>query len=355
MFANESLSSSRVDDLDRKLVHALFLDGRVPFSRVAEVLGVSDQTIARRYQRLHDAGVLQVLGRLEPGRLGQVEWMVRLQCEPRSAMAVAEALAKRQDTHWVRLASGGTEVVCTVQADNEQTRDTLLLERLPATRSVRAISAHCVLHVFRGGPTTWPGVTSALTSQQAAEIGGSGAKPGLESAAEEILDENDRSLLVELARDGRATYAALASATGRHEAAIRRRITQLRSSGVLYFDVDIDNRILGYHSTALLWITVEPSQLTTVGEALAQHHETAFAAATTGRTNLLASVVAADVHALYRYLAEHLSLLPILEIETAPILRTVKRVGAGTRESDRRRPMPYAPASPPIPQTATSE
>jgi DNA-binding Lrp family transcriptional regulator len=349
-----------VDTLDRQLIHALFLDGRVPFSRVAEVLGVSDQTIARRYQRLHDAGALQVLGRLDPGRLGQVEWMVRLQCAPRAAVAVAEALAKRQDTRWVRLASGGTEVVCTVQADSEQSRDALLLDRLPATRSVRAISAHCLLHVFRGGPSTWPVVTSALTLQQSAEIRVTDQQhsPSSESDPEalpEALDKNDHALLAELARDGRATYAALAAATGRHEAAIRRRIAQLRSSGVLYFDVDIDNRLLGYHSTALLWITVEPSQLTTVGEALAGHGETAFAAATTGRTNLLASVVATDVHALYRYLAEELGRLPIMEIETAPILRTVKRAGAGNPAPGRAGSMPRTAPAPPIPQTATSE
>jgi DNA-binding Lrp family transcriptional regulator len=41
-----------LDDLDRGLIHALHLDGRAPFSRIAAVLDVSAQTIARRYARL---------------------------------------------------------------------------------------------------------------------------------------------------------------------------------------------------------------------------------------------------------------------------------------------------------------
>ncbi|HEV2640723.1 MAG TPA: Lrp/AsnC family transcriptional regulator [Actinocrinis sp.] len=324
-----------MDSLDRQLVHALFVDGRAPFSRIAEVLGVSDQTVARRYQRLSEAGAMHVLGRLDAGRLGQVDWMVRLQCAPRASLAIAEALARREDTHWVRLASGGTEVVCTVQAANEQARDALLLEKLPATRSITAISAHCLLHLYRGGQTRWPGVTSALTSAQAAELGSAtelGPRAETPPAEPEPmdLDESDRALVDELTRDGRATFATLAAATGRHEAAVRRRLARLCQTGALYFDVDIDNRLLGYHSSALLWIRVEPSRLVAVGQALASHPEIAFAAATTGPSNLLASVIAVDGHALYLYLAERLGSLPgIVEIETAPIQRTVKRAGTG--------------------------
>ncbi|MYR89980.1 AsnC family transcriptional regulator, partial [Streptomyces sp. SID685] len=43
---------SNYDELDRRLVHALQIDGRAPFSTIAEALGVSDRTVARRYARL---------------------------------------------------------------------------------------------------------------------------------------------------------------------------------------------------------------------------------------------------------------------------------------------------------------
>src|ERR1700722_16375393 len=48
------------DALDLQLVYALQLDGRASFSLIGEVLGVSDQTIARRYHRLRSAGLLRV-------------------------------------------------------------------------------------------------------------------------------------------------------------------------------------------------------------------------------------------------------------------------------------------------------
>ncbi|MFD7134491.1 AsnC family transcriptional regulator [Streptomyces sp. NPDC059894] len=40
-----------LDDSDRGLIHALRIDGRAPFSAIADVLGVSAQTVSRRYRR----------------------------------------------------------------------------------------------------------------------------------------------------------------------------------------------------------------------------------------------------------------------------------------------------------------
>ncbi|HEV2635121.1 MAG TPA: AsnC family transcriptional regulator [Actinocrinis sp.] len=53
------------DLLDVQLLHALQIDGRAALILIAEVLGVSDQTVARRYQRLRAAGLLRVRGLLE--------------------------------------------------------------------------------------------------------------------------------------------------------------------------------------------------------------------------------------------------------------------------------------------------
>ncbi|MCW2508709.1 MAG: Transcriptional regulator, AsnC family, partial [Modestobacter sp.] len=51
-----------IDAIDRRIVHAMQTDGRAPFSRLATVLGVSEQTVARRWRRLRADGVVRVLG-----------------------------------------------------------------------------------------------------------------------------------------------------------------------------------------------------------------------------------------------------------------------------------------------------
>ncbi|MEV0150969.1 Lrp/AsnC ligand binding domain-containing protein [Nonomuraea sp. NPDC050733] len=53
-----------------------------------------------------------------------------------------------------------------------------------------------------------------------------------------------------------------------------------------------------------------------------------MAAAITGPSNLMAGVTCRDTQGLYRYLTERVAPLEgVREVETSPVIRTVKRVG----------------------------
>lgn len=317
-----------LDLLDRKIVHALQLDGRAPFTMIGAALGVSDQTVARRYRRLRSAGALRVLGLTDARRLGHVEWLVRLRCVPGAAEPIAAALAERPDTSWVSLTSGGTEIVCFTRTRGHQPRGNPLLGKLPHTPRVVAVTAHCLLRMYFGGATGWNGRADALTPRETRHLRPP-APSGRPSPGPVDLTAEDEPLLAELARDGRAGYRTLAAATGWSESTIHRRLEHLRHTGVLFFDVDIDPRLLGFTCEAMLWLAVPPARLAELGTTLAGHPEVAFAAATTGPTNLVASVGCHDVDALYDYIATRLGTLDaISHIETAPVIHSVKRAGA---------------------------
>ncbi len=314
-----------LDAVDRQIIHMLTIEPRASFRAIAEVTGISDQTAARRYRRLSEAAGLRVLGVLDGTQLGWVDWFLRLQTTPGSADSIAEALARRPDTSWVRLASGGTEIACTLEARTPEQRDALLLRGLPGSRRVAQISAHSILHNFTPGP--WPEITRALSPAQLAMLGPPAAP--LQARAETTLLPEDEPLLAELARDGRASHAALAAAIHWHESTVRRRMDELRRAGLLHFEIDLDNRAFGMNVQAMLWLSVEPGRLDETGRALASHREIPFAAATTGPTNLLASAVFRDTRHLYEYLTGELAALPgVSSVQTAPIIRTLKRTGS---------------------------
>jgi DNA-binding Lrp family transcriptional regulator len=312
-----------LDALDRQIIHLLTIEPRASFRTIAEVTGISDQTAARRYRKLCEDAGLRVLGVPDGSRLGWTDWFVRLQTTPGGADSIAEALARRPDTSWVHLASGGTEIICTLQARTEEQRDALFLRGLPGSRRVVQISAHSILHHFNPGP--WREATRALSPAQLEKL----PHPVQPEAADgRFLLDGDEPLLAELARDGRASNAAIAAAIHWHESTVRRRIDELRRSGVVYFEVDVDNRVQGLNTHALLWLSVEPARLEEAGRALATHPEIPFAAATTGPANLVASAVFRDTQHLYEYLTGELAGLPgVTSVETAPIIRTLKRTG----------------------------
>lgn len=330
------------DALDRSIAQALQIDGRAPFSRIAQVLGVSDQTVARRYARLRGSGAVRVLGLPDPLRLGITPWLVRVRCTPDAAGSVAEALARRADTRWVSLISGGTEISCMVHGAEPGQGDALLLQKLPRTPRVVQVAAHALLHVFfgrelspvsRSGPLG-PAELAALTPDDGRRAD---AWQGAAEAGDPVpLGPGDLRLFDALAVDGRAPAAELAEATGWSQTTVRRRMSELRALGALYFDLDLAAGALAPEAMRVgLWLDVEPARLAEVGAAMAGHHEVAFVAATTGTANVYASVSCKDPGSLYRYVTGPVAALPgIRRAETAPVHRNLK--GAGPHYAPRR-------------------
>ena len=334
-----------LDDLDRQLAQCLGIDGRASFSAIAEVLGVSDQTVARRYRRLRSAGVLRVVGLPSPKTGGSASWFVRMRCVPGSGEAIAAALARRADTAWVQLLSGDTEVLCALRGEARDGSESLLA-RLPRNSRIVAVTAYSRLHMFTGGPDAQAflqvlpeervaPLRRALSQVGLAPVSRPGAShadaahPGAGQAGEAVTGETgdlDSALFQALAADGRTSYAELATATGWSETTVRRRMDQLRDAGGLYFDLEGDWAAFGFRASAWLFMSVPPSQLAAAGTALAKFPEVAYATATTGPANLAACVICRDEEQLYEFLTAKAGSLPGVErVEIAPIIRTVKQ------------------------------
>lgn len=322
--------------MDRGLIHALTIDGRAPFSRIAAALGTSTQTVARRYRRLVADAALRVVGLADAGHAGRPRWMIRLTAGPPTARDIAQALARRPDTSWVKLTSGGTEIFAIIDPPPGAEGDrSLLLQDIPRTAGITAVSAHNVLHTYFGGPTGWRGRPNVLTSeQQALLVPAHGAE-----AERGVLTSRDAGLMAELRQDGRTSLTDLAATTGWSAATVARRLAGLRASGAIFYDVEIAPEVFGATMQALLWMSVAPAHLDEVGTTLAGHEELAFVAATTGPTNLVANALCSGPAALHRYLTQRLGVLEtIRSLETAPVLRTVKAVGPITGMRDRSAP-----------------
>lgn len=313
-----------LDDLDRRIIQALYIDPRAPFSRLADVLETSEQTVGRRYRRLLDGDVLRVVGQLDSQRLGQSDWAVRIRCAPGSAPDVATKLAQRADTAWVQLISGGTEIFSTIRSRDRHERTPLLLSQLTVGRQIVAVEAYCLLHLFVTGSALSLGA-SVLSGEEIERLRSAPATRLSPDRLTAEMNDSDWPLLQALAEDGRASYRRLAAWTHWHESTVRRRVEELTASGVLFFDLDVPLDLLGLNSQALLWMDVMPARLTEIGQALAGHPEIPFVAATTGTTNMLVSLACQDDQSLYQFLTHEVAALDgITHIETAPMARLVK-------------------------------
>ncbi|WP_129839012.1 AsnC family transcriptional regulator [Streptomyces sp. RFCAC02] len=312
------MDSVTLDDLDLRLLHALQLDGRAAFSRIADVLGVADRTVARRFNRLRGRGIARVAGVTDSHRVGHAEWLVRLRVLPSGTAALARALAGRPDTAWVTVASSGTEIVCLFRVAGDGPAPLGTLGRLP---HVTHVDAQRLLRPVM--ERRWSGRTSALTEDQIAAL----RPPATTATGPVRLTDLDRRLLPVLAEDGRAGYPALARRTDWSESAVRRRVDELRGSGALRLDVEVEPALFGFAVQCLVWLTVRPARLTAVTRALAADAEAAFAGTTTGHQNLMVIVICRDAAALHTYLTDRVgSLDGVDRMETALVASYTKRV-----------------------------
>jgi len=320
--ATESLT---LDRIDRQILHALQIAPRAPFARIAAVLDVSEQTVARRFQRMRTHGVVRVTALPEPTHQpNTASWTLRIGCRPGSAAGLADALARRSDTAWVSIGAGGAEVSCQANIDDTRGMTDGLLYHLPRASSVLTFSAHQMLHRFAGrGEIDWIARGTPLSDEQQKALSEGNREP---TGGDARITPDDHRLLSALSRDGRASWATLAEASGLTQRQAANRIAELTGSGAVFFHVDTAHEVIGLRSVAALWFTVAPADLAAVGAQLADHVEIAFAGATTGPTNIMASALCASPAELYRYITTKVAAIEgVRTVETVPQLARVKQ------------------------------
>lgn len=314
--------ASLLDQLDRRLVCALQLDGRAEPGRIAEVLGVSARTVTRRLTRLRETGVLRVvlMNRVADEAVGAL--LLRVRVLRGRVEAIADALAARPDIPFVDIMLGGEEVSAVALTDRTG-RDRLLHSQLPGTAAVTETTVHAVLHLLADAGQWQAGwLTAQEVAALAPEVPAAGAGP-----QDREPDELDRRLLLRLAGDARLSAAALAAAVAAPESTVRRRLHRLAAAGLLRTHATIDPRLLGMAVDANLWLEVPPARLAEAGRALAAHPQVHGVLATSGPANLMATLFCADYGQLYRFSTEVLGPLGVQRVETAIVGRAVKRAG----------------------------
>jgi DNA-binding Lrp family transcriptional regulator len=143
------------------------------------------------------------------------------------------------------------------------------------------------------------------------------------------LDDVDRVLLGELARDGRMTNNALAAAAGIAPSTCLGRVRSLVERGVIRgFHADIDPAALGRNLQAMISVRVHANarpQLAEFGEQLAALDEVLNVYFIAGADDYLVHVATADTDELRLFVLEHLSAHPaVARTETILIFEHVR-------------------------------
>jgi Lrp/AsnC family transcriptional regulator, regulator for asnA, asnC and gidA len=147
-----------------------------------------------------------------------------------------------------------------------------------------------------------------------------------------VLDAANRAIIESLQRDGRRAYAQIADEIGLSEAAVRRRVQQLRTTGVIQIVAVTDPLQLGFTRQAMIGITVE-GDVRAVAAKIVPLPEVDYVVMCAGSFDLLVEVVCEGDEGLLHILNDSIrSIAGVRSTETFMYLKLAKQTYTwGTR------------------------
>lgn len=291
-----------LDDLDRRIVSALQLDGRASWTAVAERCGTSVPTVARRAERLFADDVIRVAVMPEVGADGPCEsFWLRIACAPGQQVRAMEEMAAMPEVRFLALVTGDDDIVAECVIPRGASLFEHLVEGIQRLEGVERCRSDLLLHVYKVAHD-W---SRQLLGEDDATSGAT--HPHCQPTH---FDETDRAMLALLRDDGRASFRALAEALGLNESTVRRRLERLQLGGCLAVVTLVPAAALGLESETLLRIAVTPSCLGEVAAALASYRSVRYLAAPLDGSSVLCEVIAQSTEDLFAFTTEVLAPLP---------------------------------------------
>ena len=110
----------QLDEVDARILNALFEDGRRSFRKISRLVGVTTPTVQARIRRMKDVGLIRSISPiLDNSKLQQgIDCLLYLTTNPSEIEKTTEALAKRREVKGIYLTTGTDNLVVRVVTDS---------------------------------------------------------------------------------------------------------------------------------------------------------------------------------------------------------------------------------------------
>jgi Lrp/AsnC family transcriptional regulator for asnA, asnC and gidA len=139
-----------IDDTDVEIIRHLQIDGRMPFTRIAAELGLSEGAVRRRVNRLTRNGLLQIVAIVEPQFLGWgAAGMIGVSVQPGRVDAVAEQIAPLPEVTYLFMVSGEFDLFVEVYCRDRDHFVSFLSQKLQQIPGVVQTRAFMILKMHK--------------------------------------------------------------------------------------------------------------------------------------------------------------------------------------------------------------
>ena len=139
-----------LDETDRAIISFLQYDGRMPYTKIAAELGLTEGGIRRRVKKMTDEGVLQIVGIVKPHDIGLDEAsMIGVTVEGRPIDEVAEEMANFSEITYLFQAAGEFDLFVEVYCKDREHFVNFLNNKLQRVPGVRSTQSFLILKMYK--------------------------------------------------------------------------------------------------------------------------------------------------------------------------------------------------------------
>ncbi len=142
----EREKNPKFDSVDKAIMHLLAKNGRMRDIEIAEIVGVSDDTIRRHRQRLEKEGFFRVEAVFNPRKFGYTSiYQLGIVLTPGvDTREVAERLAMLEQFHYVALSLGPTHSIIANCRSKDQMELNRLVEELRRWKEIERVDVNII-------------------------------------------------------------------------------------------------------------------------------------------------------------------------------------------------------------------
>ena len=139
-----------MDEIDRAIIARLQYDGRMPFTAIADQIGVSEGTVRNRVARLREERILQVVGVVDPHLLGlRATAIVGVAVQPARLKAVAREIATFEEVSYLVMISGAFDLLVEVLCQDMDHLASFLSDKLLRVEGVQRTETFYILRTHK--------------------------------------------------------------------------------------------------------------------------------------------------------------------------------------------------------------
>ncbi|MFD4874137.1 winged helix-turn-helix transcriptional regulator [Streptomyces sp. NPDC058420] len=316
-----------LDELDRRLIGALHVAPRATWDDIGEILAADASTLKRRYDRLHEARMVRVIGQADWGiHSTAMPVHVFLDITGESPLAVLHRLRDLPHLQLLAQISGDYPLYAVVHAPSEAATSEAI-DRMFSVPGVRRVNALPALSTLRRGITWDP---RFLTETERADLLKlTGSRPeGTATATPPAkpLSEAERGVVGQLLQDSRASAASIARAADLATSTAHRVVRRVLDEGWVKPRLETVSEWLGFQTPFILRLRVAPGATPEVMRRIDQLPQTRLAAHVASDMSVLATGLVADRSALALFVDNELAGIPgLLGVSVAVMLAEPRR------------------------------